>query len=187
VAGSLHRGAEHGVGRVMSIFEVTPRERAVWALRRVFQKAAEDVDGVTVVEVPISGMAAVTRRTLEDPLAGVRAALLARNVAARELRDYAEQARGAGRTWDDVAEALGISADEDDTLGGERAFLLLVAGGQVHESPYRSSALWTCGSCGERMTDRGPFESNPDDVEQGHHRSCERHNGNRFAYSAELW
>ena len=31
----------------------------------------------------------------------------------REMRAYAEQARGAGRSWDEVAEALGIEATED--------------------------------------------------------------------------
>lgn len=170
----------------MSIFEVTPRERAVWALRRAIQKAAEDLDGATLVEVPISGMRAVTRRMLDDPLAGVRAALLARNVAIRELRDYAEQARGVGQTWDDIAEALGLSAEEDDTPRDERAFLLVVEGGRVRESFSGPSALWTCSSCGERVIDRGPFDPDPNGAEQGHHQTCKRHNSNRSAYGMEV-
>jgi hypothetical protein len=144
------------------------------------------------VEVPIDGFAAITRRALDNPLAGVRAAVLARNVAARQLRDYAEQARGAGRTWDEVAEALGIAADEDETPRDERAYLLLVEGrtglgDRASAGFHRSSARWTCASCGERITDWGPFGPNPDDMEQGHHQSCERHNGNRSAYGTERW
>jgi hypothetical protein len=110
------------------------------------------------VEVPIDGFAAITRRALDDPLAGVRAAVLARNVAARQLRDYAEQARGAGRTWDEVAEALGIAADEDETPRDERAYLLLIEGrtglgDRASAGFHRSSARWTYASCGERITD----------------------------------
>jgi hypothetical protein len=54
VAGPVRRDAQRGAGRIMSIFEVTPQERAIWELRRAIQKAAEYVDGAAVVEIPIS-------------------------------------------------------------------------------------------------------------------------------------
>jgi hypothetical protein len=104
---------------------------------------------------------------------------LARNVALRELRIYAEQARGAGRTWDEIAEALGIEPTEG---GGEprdeQAYLLLIEGqplpGDEGLGWRRQTAFWTCTACGQRVTDYGPFESHSDDREQGHAESCAR-------------
>jgi hypothetical protein len=99
----------------MRLFGVTPQERAAWILRRAIRKAAEDVEGAKVVEAPIDGMTAVTRRVLDNPLAGLRAAALARNVAMKKLRDYAEQARGAGWTWDELAEVWASMRKRDRT------------------------------------------------------------------------
>jgi hypothetical protein len=42
-------------------------------------------------------MAGMIRPTLDDPLAGVRAVALARNVALSGLRAYAVHSRGSGR------------------------------------------------------------------------------------------
>ena len=94
------------------------------------------------------------------------------------MRAYAEQARGAGRSWDDVAEALGIEATEDGEPRDEQAYLLLIEGRPLPaDEPswfHRPTARWTCTSCGQRITDHGPFESHPDDVEHGHAEICTR-------------
>lgn len=127
--------------------------------------------GAQIVQVPIEGFERATKRTLDDPLAGVQAALLARNVAVVQMRTYAEQARGAGHSWDDVAEALGIEASEDGESRDEQAYLLLIEGQPLTtDEPAwfrRPTARWTCTSCGQRVTDHGPFQSHPDDAESG--------------------
>ena len=112
----------------MTGFEVTPQQRAAWELQTAIERVARDVHGAQIVQAPIEGFERATKRTLDDPLAGVRAALLARNVAVAQMRAYADQARGAGHSWDDVAEALGIDATEDDEPRDEQAFLLLIEG-----------------------------------------------------------
>ncbi|MDN5854030.1 MAG: hypothetical protein L0K86_14520, partial [Actinomycetia bacterium] len=112
-------------------------------------------------------------------LAGLRAAQLTRDVAIGEMRRYAEAARGDGRSWDDIAAASGIEPSEDGEPRDERAFRLIIEGRQLEddEGRYRSSrpvARWTCGSCGQWISDRGPFESRPEDNEDGHSPECPR-------------
>jgi hypothetical protein len=75
----------------MGTFEFTPQERAAWALRTAIRKAAQDAYGAEIVHEPIEGFTFTRRETLDDPLAGVRVARLARDVATGELRSYAEQ------------------------------------------------------------------------------------------------
>jgi hypothetical protein len=162
----------------MSGFEVTPQQRAAWELRDTIRRMARDVHGAEIVQVPMEGFRTMTKPVLDDPLAGVRAAVLARDVALAELRQYAEQARGAGRSWDDVAEALGIEATEDGEPRDEQTYLLLVEGRPLPDREpswfHRRKAWWTCTTCGQQVADHGPFESHPDDVEQGHADSCAR-------------
>jgi hypothetical protein len=168
---------KHEAG-VVSGFEVTPQQRAVWELQTAIERVARDVYGAQIVQVPIEGFERATKRTLDDPLAGVRASLLARNVAVAQMRAYAEQARGAGRSWDDVAEALGIEATEGDEPRDEQAYRLLIEGRPLSvDEPswfHRPKAWWTCTTCGQQIADHGPFESHPNDVEQGHAACCAR-------------
>ncbi len=176
----------------MSAFgEVTPQERAAWELRVAIRRAAQEAYGAEVVETPVEGFRVLTNTTLSDPLVGVRAAVLARDVALGQMLTYAEEARGAGRSWDEVAEALGIEAREGGALRGEQAFLLLVEGRPLPSEERswwdRSAARWTCTACGQRVTDHGPFESHPDDNEQGHADSCTRRETALSAYNRERW
>ena len=121
----------------------------------------------------------------------MQAALLARNVAVAQMQAYAEQARGAGRSWDDLAEALGIEATEGDAPRDELAFLLLIEGrplpGDETSWWVRRAARWTCRVCGQRITDHGPFESHPDDAEHGHADSCTRQAAALAIYRRECW
>lgn len=162
----------------MSHFEAPPRERAAWALRRVILRAAVDLTGTEIVQVRIEGMQTITTETLADPLAGVRAALITRDLAIAEIRKYAEQDRGAGRTWDEVGEALAIPAMADGERRDEQAYLLVVEGRLPNTDQdtgrWRRRAHWTCTSCQRWITDCGSFESHPDDVEQGHDATCAR-------------
>ncbi|GAA2870921.1 hypothetical protein GCM10010472_30320 [Pseudonocardia halophobica] len=137
--------------------------------------AVEQFDGQVVVE-PIEGYQILTRRRLVDPLPGVRAAAVLRAAARRVLVDAVEAARAAGRSWDEVGEALGLP-DTDEPVG-EVAFALVVEGREperAREMFRVPSASWRCGACGELVRDQGPFESHPADVESGHAADCTRH------------
>ena len=174
----------------MSAFgEVTPLEQTAWTLRTAIRRAAQEAYGAEVVEEPIEGFKVLTRSTLDDPLAGVRAAVLARDIALGQLLAYTEDARGVGRSWDEVAEALGIEARESEAPRGELAFLLVVESRPLptEERSWwdRSAARWTCTACGQRITDHGPFESHPDDNEQGHIDACSRRTRNAANYQSE--
>lgn len=158
-------------------FETSPRERAAWSLRTAIRRLAHELFGSALVEIPIEGMTLVSRPGLDDPLAGVRAAVLARDVAVAEMRAYAQEARAAGRSWDDVAEALGIEPADDGESRAETAYLLLVEQRPLpsnNPSRYRPSARWACANCGQWITDRGPFGAHPDDREEGHAPGCPR-------------
>lgn len=166
------------------------RERAAWAVQAAIRVAAREGFGAEVVERPIPGLSTVLQDV--EPLAGVRAAVLARDVAARQIREYAEQARGDGRSWDDIATALGVEGGEGSVSRGERAYLHLVEDRPLFtEDPDRSWARsvpvahWRCASCGEMVTDRGPFEAAPFNNEDGHAPGCARHAAEVAAYRAE--
>ncbi|MCE3551345.1 hypothetical protein LWC33_07750 [Pseudonocardia sp. RS11V-5] len=137
--------------------------------------AVEQFEGQVVVE-PIEGYQILTRRRLADPLPGVQAAAVLRDAARRVLVDAVEAARAAGRSWDEVGEALDLPDDAEPA--GEVAFALVVE----RREPERPQELfqvpatsWRCGSCGELVSDRGPFESHPVDNESGHAADCARH------------
>lgn len=161
----------------MTRFDITPGARAVLAVKDLIRRTACELHGAATVEVPVDGLPALTRTGLDDPLAGIRAAVLARNAALAEIRAYAEQARGGGRTWEEVAEALGLDEAGFDAPPAQLAFGLVAENRPLpfRESFERLDAWWSCGSCGERVRDHGPFEANPADNETGHAPTCRRH------------
>ncbi|MEU9821748.1 hypothetical protein ACIGG9_18255 [Pseudonocardia alni] len=164
----------------MGLFDVSPTTTASGRIRELVRRIAVDVFDATEVEIPIPGFTVFTDRKLDDPLAGLRAALLLRNVGEAQLYEYARTARAAGRSWDEVAKALDLSTDGLGSAG-ETAFDWLVVGRVPEPDPedvrsFRTpSAYWRCGSCDQLITDDGPFESHPDDQEGGHARGCARH------------
>ena len=135
------------------------RERAAWSLRTAIQTAAREGFGASIVVRPIPGLSTVHRDV--EPSAGLRAAVLARNVATRQVRDYAEQARADGHSWDAVADALGLAQAEGPLSRGEQAYLHLVAHRPLHtDDPNQWSgrspvAHWRCSACGQYVSDRG--------------------------------
>jgi hypothetical protein len=48
---------------------------------------------------------------------------------------------------------------------------------------------WTCATCGQRITDHGPVDPDPGDMERGHASDCERHRAALSAWDAdtETW
>lgn len=168
----------------MNRYEVTPGQRAAWAVQVVIERNAAEAFGAAVtgspsplgpVGSPVGGVPAV---------AGLRAAGHARAVAGSRVRYYAGAARGEGRSWREIGEALGLTAaaEEHGRAVGELAFELVTEGREPGMTPAAGcwpgqvpSVRWRCSSCGERVTDRGPYESAPYSNEQGHAGSCGRH------------
>jgi hypothetical protein len=101
-----------------------------------------------------------------DPLAVITAAASLSREAARATRDHARRAREAGKSWDQIGEALGPQGD-----GGlaSHAFYLLAS--DLGRGP---SFAWTCGACGQTVIDYGPEAGSPEDQESGHGEGCTR-------------
>lgn len=172
----------------MAGFDRSPTERAVRRLRDVVREVAVEAFEARIVEAPIPGFQVLTDRRLDDPLAGVRAALLARTVAEGQMFVHARDARAAGRSWDEVGAALDLPAHEFSSRA-EAAFGWLVEGREPDSEPdglpsFRTpSAWWRCGTCDQQVTDHGPSESShPDDSESGHATGCARHAGDVAAW-----
>ncbi|SDH02872.1 hypothetical protein [Pseudonocardia oroxyli] len=161
----------------MTRYDLTPGARATLAMQDQIRRAACDNHGASLVETPVAGFTLLTRTTIDDALAGIRAAVAARNTASAEIRRYAEQARGSGRSWDEIAEALGIRADDHDELPAILAFCLVVENRPLpfRESFHRLDAWWRCESCDQQVRDHGPFDGHPAHNESGHAATCRRH------------
>jgi hypothetical protein len=158
---------------------MTGAEGARSHLQRLAERIAVEQFGGEIVEEPIPGFQLLTRRRLVDPLPGVRAARAIASAARGLLGEQASDARAAGRSWDEIGEALGLSAGAADEPRAEAAFGE-IAEGRRAEPAWRSfrtpSTYWRCGSCGELVTDYGlTGSSHPDDQESGHAETCARH------------
>ena len=164
----------------MGVFgEPTDAERRVWRVRDLIRSLAVEWFGTRETREPI-GDTSVTRLVLADPLAGLRAAVQVRRVAAAQGPEYALDARGAGRSWAEIASVLGFEGlDEPEVLAFEH---VAERGGAA--VPRRESVSWRCTTCSARVTDTGPYGSHPADVESGHTEVCARHRADIAAWSA---
>lgn len=175
----------------MSSGGVTPDDRARWAVQATIERnAVEAFDGVRVERPALFAGHSPVREV--SALSGVRAARHAMAVASGRVRYYAQAARGDGTSWQEIGEALGLTAAEGhDRALGEVAFELIAQGREPgmpatdHWSGRGPSVSWRCGSCSERVTDRGPYDSAPDNNEQGHAQGCARHCADIADYRAE--
>lgn len=173
----------------MSVFgdpgeEQARRERLASQVRQLVRRLAVEEFGTEPVEVPIPGFDRITRPGLADPLAGVRAGVLVRGVAEREIREAATDARVSGRTWEEVADAL-VLTDADDDPPGTRAERASEQVAGRSDRFWDASLRWTCAACGQRVTDHGPYEPHPTDREDGHADDCTRHGAELAAWRAE--
>ncbi|MCX5070779.1 hypothetical protein OOJ91_33585 [Micromonospora lupini] len=109
-----------------------------------------------------------------QPLAGLQAALSVARLAQNQAYTFAKGLRGEGSSWDEIADLLEIEWSED-YVRRERAFELVA--GPVSSYSYDRYVFFTCGGprgCGERITDRGPYNGYPSDNEDGHTEGCRR-------------
>lgn len=164
----------------MGVFgEPTDAERRVWRVRDLIRSLAVEWFGTREIREPI-GDSSMTRLVSADPLAGLRAAVQVRRVAAAQVREYARDARGAGWSWAEIGSVLGFEGlDEPEVLAFEH-----VAERGGRSGVRRESVSWRCTTCGARVTDTGPYGSHPTDVESGHAEGCARHRADIAAWSA---
>lgn len=118
--------------------------------------------------------------TPANPAQAIEIAAYIERIAGGLWRRYAEEARGAGKTWLELADPLGVDPKEDER--DHQAFVL-VAGEPTSWYGDRYVS-WKCGSCGERIRDLGPYGGHPDDCERGHAETCKRHNAEVAQYQA---
>jgi hypothetical protein len=107
-------------------------------------------------------------------LAEAEGAPLPPETAARICRDRAERARGDGITWQQIGEALGLHQGPGARLGYDLGVAAFEHFTGEPDLWYRDSFQFRCASCGGYITDRGPFESHPEDNEHGHAPGCVR-------------
>lgn len=98
----------------------------------------------------------------------MHAAKKLRDAANGQLRRYIDDVRAEGRSWLEIGVELGLG-DRDGVGADEAAFYLVATGDRFN--PYTS---WRCRTCNEVVTDRGPFNDHPSDVERGHAEDCTR-------------
>lgn len=160
----------------MNALETSRREQAAWRTRELVRQVAVIAFAAVEHQEPIEGFHGLSRPALDDPLTGVRAGRLVSDMATAALRDWALRARGGGRSWDAVGQALDLPAEPGRSTRGEAAWEWLME----HRPPppavgsQLASAVWTCTTCRGRVRDSGPYASHPDDRETGHLDDCAR-------------
>lgn len=168
--------------------QVSPNDRLNWAIDRAI---LDHVRESSALEEPIKERLIspkyhdLTTKTPVDWRDGIKAARLASGIAHQTMLSYARKARGEGVSWEDLAESLGVKADADQygKRAGEKAFELV--SGYDERSYMSPSVSWDCTSCGAWIKDRGPYNGHPDDDEEGHADSCDRHRRHVAAYRRE--
>jgi hypothetical protein len=142
---------------------------------RVKQEVIRHVQatGGQVGDRPISVRADYGTMHDAEPLAGVRAALAVQRAGANLVQDYIRNARSDGASWEQVGQALGLEADRDSGRSlGEEAYTY--SAGRPTAWGHNPTVGFSCASCKQFITDRGPYESHPSDNEQGHAGNCAR-------------
>lgn len=137
------------------------------------------------------GAAAIAQRTLTpggalswdvpaDFVAAIGEVQWLADVAVGMAKEYARAARGAGKSWRDLVEPLRIDTSDEWSEPAADAFKLVAhTPSMPHDRVWTS---WRCASCGEDITDYGPYDGHPADNEHGHRADCRRHNAEIAAY-----
>jgi hypothetical protein len=144
--------------------------RAHWAVEHEVLKLAE-AEGAEITEEPFfPGSLSKTRYA--EPLAAIGASLTMEGFARQVKHQSAKRAREAGITWLAIGEVIKGELTGDDLDGytlAVRAYEYFTGPPDIWHQPIFS---WTCPACGQHVSDRGPYEGNPLDNEQGHAEDC---------------
>jgi hypothetical protein len=114
----------------------------------------------------------------------LEAVMALRAAVAQEERRAIDNARGAGMTWDQIGEALGLARDAQDVdeplaLAAWRyAAMRAMPGAPDPDSAWRygrgPTADWRCRECTGTIHETHP-DNGPVDAEQGHRPGCARY------------
>jgi len=110
-----------------------------------------------------------------DPLEALAALQQLRGALAHAERDAARRARESGKSWAQIGDAT-VPDPAGSLYPAAEAFGRVAS--DIGNGP---SFPWTCPSCGNLVTDYGPY-SGPHDGERGHSIGCER-----FAATVQAW
>jgi hypothetical protein len=137
--------------------------RASEAARRALIGLARDRGAEFTTREAFRG-SGLTVRDL-DPLTGARAARDIESGARHAAREYIRAAREAGHGWDQIGQALDVVPNGDADQAGQtvaEAAYSYAAGRPYPEAPWQPrSFLWTCQSCDQAISDRGPIAGQP--------------------------
>jgi len=155
---------------------------AYFAAQSSVRRLAE-AEGAEIRERPVWPGAFSTTRYAE-PLAGIRAAQTVQRTAERVADDYVRHARVEGIGWREIGEALGLGED------GQRTGYDLAVAAYEHvvgepDLLRDPSFYYTCPACEQGISDRGPYESHPEDNERGHAEGCTRLAADVAAWQAQ--
>jgi len=159
-----------------------PWETAANAVDRAIRDVAKVTHGEAATETVPAWTGATWTRDQVKPLAALDALITLRLTLAQQIGRFARLARERGDTWDDIAVALGVEADEDDYRSrGEMAFRMVVP------EPRNRMDEWTsyyrCDACDTVVVDGYPA-GGPVDSERGHDPNCTRREADIAAQEA---
>jgi hypothetical protein len=106
------------------------------------------------------------------PLTGLWAADGLLNRVSQEVQRHARHAREAGHTWAEIGHALDIKPGDGRSVA-ETAYERFT-GTPVGWPLSGPGFTWRCPHCERVISDRGPYESHPDDNQPGHAPDCTR-------------
>lgn len=153
------------------MFERTPEDIARQGTERVVHDLLRAEHGPgALVQRPLAEGLSAGFPAPADYTAGIAAARRVADHADRLVDGYARKARGQGVAWRDLAGALGVGEEEDPAAAAFEAIV-----GQPLRQFDERSVGWSCDSCGQHITDRGPYNGHPEDNELGHADDCARH------------
>lgn len=152
-------------------------ERAVHQVLRAMGRTA-------LTEQPIEGFTSITRTVPTNWKDGITATRMVADAGRHMMYRYAGDARGAGLSWRELADTLGVRTDDDYTDPAAAAFELIA--GEPAQRFDEVTTSWRCATCGKYVTDKGPYNGHPTDCERGHAEDCGRHQAEIAAYEASL-
>lgn len=176
----MNAASDHKFVRLGQDTVTDAASNAYWRMRQATIEIAKAGGAQIRERPPFPGSISVYQYA--EPLAGIQAAEILAGSAARIRREYAEAARGEGIGWQQIGQALGLDQGDDAKSGYD----LGVAAFEFFAGPpdlWREANFhYRCASCQDYITDRGPYESCPEDNERGHCDACPQ-----FAAEVAAW
>lgn len=144
--------------------------------RAILAALREEHGPDAVTERPIGGsQIGIGSPGPTDLLKGAEEAIRTANVAMGVSREWVKDARAEGISWMAIGEALGRFIPDPDTSEDPaiHAFEWVAPTPSMRFDSV--TVMWRCRSCESLITDHGPYDPHPEDMESGHVENCARH------------